>query len=102
MIVMLDNISVLAHDYENSYKELKPVLCRVVEKEVLLKIFKSWFGDTEVNFFSYETVYGQYQFKKKKKKECKAAIQKIKLPCKTKMFLLGLHLKLCRACGGAT
>ena len=36
MIVMLDNISVLVHDYENAYKELKLVQGRVDKKNVVL------------------------------------------------------------------
>ena len=33
---MLDNISVLVHDYENVYKELKPVQGRVDGKDVVM------------------------------------------------------------------
>ena len=80
MIVIFDNMLILAHDYDDAFNKLELVLNRAYERGLVLKMAKSWFGYTKANIFGYEVEYGKYQLGN----ELKAAIQKMELPRKTK------------------
>jgi hypothetical protein len=67
LIVIFDNILVLATDYDDSYEKLEKVLTRCKEKNVFLKLSKSRFGLKEVEFFGYLVNEHGYQLTEARK-----------------------------------
>ena len=53
MIVIFDNIFVLANDYNDAFQKLVKVIERCKEKNIVLKLSKSRFGVKQVEFFGY-------------------------------------------------
>jgi len=53
MIVIFDNMLILANDYNDAYTKLELVLIRCKEYNVVLKLSKSKFGYSSVEFFGY-------------------------------------------------
>ena len=52
-IAIFDNLSVLAHDYDDAFKKLKIIFNRCSERNVILKFSKSWLAFPSVSFFGY-------------------------------------------------
>ena len=67
MIVLFDNILIMANTYEEMFARLKLVIERCVERHVMLKISKCFFGVTKVNFFGYEVTPGKYTLSQERK-----------------------------------
>ena len=53
MILIFDNMLILADNVAQGYERLKLVLSRCIERNVFLKMSKSWIGFEEVKFFGY-------------------------------------------------
>ena len=53
MIVIFDNLLVMAHDHQDLYEKVELVLDRCIEKNVFLKFSKSRFGHSTAEFFGY-------------------------------------------------
>ena len=53
MVVIFDNLLILAHDGQDLYNKTKKVLQRCVDRNVFLKFSKSHFGLTSCEFFGY-------------------------------------------------
>jgi hypothetical protein len=68
MIVIFDNMLVLAHDFHDAFEKLKKVIKVCRKKNVVLKMAKSWLGFREVKFFGYEISWGQYKLGEDRKK----------------------------------
>ncbi len=75
-IVIFDNFLILADDYEDAYDKLKKVLDRCKEKNVILKMKKSWIGVRTVTFFGYEVTHGKWRLSEARK----AAIAAVPFP----------------------
>ena len=60
MIVIFDNMLILAHNYEDAFQKLVKVIERCKEKNIILKLSKSRFGVKEVEFFGYVCSGGAY------------------------------------------
>lgn len=73
MVVMFDNLLVLATDYQDLYDKTVKVLQRCDERHVLLKLEKSFIGVRTANFFGYEVSAGTYKLSQKRR-EAIAAI----------------------------
>jgi hypothetical protein len=54
IIVIFDNILILASDYADAAAKLKLVLVRCHTHRLILKMKKSWIGTNVVPFFGYE------------------------------------------------
>jgi hypothetical protein len=80
MIVIFDNILVLAHDYQDAGKKLRLVLQRCLDRNVVLKFSKSWLGFKEVEFFGYLCSHNSYDLTPKRRE----AINSWPLPKSTK------------------
>lgn len=59
-IVIFDNILVCAHDYEDAYEKMKIILTRCKDRNVFLKLSKSFMGYPSATFFGYEVSKGTY------------------------------------------
>ena len=66
MIVIFDNLLVLATDYQDLYEKLVEVIDRCHERHVILKMEKSWIGVRSASFFGYEVSGGGYRLSKKR------------------------------------
>ena len=66
MIVIVDNMLVLATDYQDLYEKLVKVIDRCHERHVILKMEKSWIGVRSASFFGYEVSGGGYRLSKKR------------------------------------
>ena len=76
MVVIFDNILILAHDYRDAFEKLKLCVARCYEYNVILKLKKSWFGVTEVTFFGYKVGQGCWELSDGRKN----AIELIQFP----------------------
>jgi hypothetical protein len=61
IIVIFDNILILAHDYNDAYEKTVLVITRCKERNVILKLSKSSFGKDVVEFFGYVCSHGTYR-----------------------------------------
>ena len=68
MIVIFDNLLLLAHNQEDACKKLKLFLERCEQHNVILKMAKSWFGFPSVKFFGYKISKGKYEMDVDRKK----------------------------------
>jgi hypothetical protein len=59
-IVIFDNLQVLATDYDDAYKKVKLILKKSAERNMILKMKKTWLGFKKVTFFGYECSKGSY------------------------------------------
>lgn len=76
MVVIFDNILILANDYADAFSKLKICINRCHEYNVILKLKKSWFGVTEVTFFGYKVGQGSWELSDGRRK----AIELIQFP----------------------
>ena len=76
MIVLYDNILVLANTFDEAYEKLELVLKKAAEYNIILKMAKTWLGYRTVKFFGYEITHGSYELGKERKE----AIQAIEFP----------------------
>jgi hypothetical protein len=51
---------VLATDLQDGYDKVKIILKRSAERNMILKLKKTWLGQRKVTFFSYECSAGSY------------------------------------------
>ena len=65
-IVIFDNMLILAHDYMDGMNKLRTFLNRCKERNVILKMAKSWIGFQEVKFFGYTCRHNNYEVSKEK------------------------------------
>ena len=66
MIVIFDNFLILAYDYEDAYIKLDRVLDRCIERNLILKLKKSFFGCLSVDFFGMLCSQGSYKVSPKR------------------------------------
>jgi hypothetical protein len=64
MIVIYNNLLVCAHDYDDAYRKLQLVIDRAYERNVVLKMAKSWLGVKKVRFFVYDVTHGKFEIMK--------------------------------------
>ena len=67
LIVIFDNILVLAHDYHDAYEKLRVVLLKCKERNIYLKLSKCKFGIKEASFFGYLVNGEGYQLSDERK-----------------------------------
>jgi hypothetical protein len=79
-IMIFDNLLILAHDSKDLYDKIEKVIQRCSERNVKLKMAKSWLGFEEVNFFGYVCKHKSYQVSPDKK----TALADIPMPDNTK------------------
>ena len=79
-IVIFDNMLILAEDAQDAYRKFEKILDKCIERNVKLKMPKSWIGFREVNFFGYVCKHKSYQVSPDKKE----ALAKIPFPTTTK------------------
>ena len=80
MIVIFDNLLVLATDFQDLYHKLLKVIDRCHERHVILKMEKSWIGVKSATFFGYEVSGGGYRLSQKRREH----IASIPMPKDTK------------------
>jgi hypothetical protein len=51
VIAIFDNLLALAHDYDDACKKVEIILDRCIERNIYLKLPKTWLGFTEAKFF---------------------------------------------------
>lgn len=73
-IAIFDNLLVLAHDYADACRKLEIILNRAAERNVVLKMAKSWIGFSHATFFGYLISKGKYELSAARK-DAIAAIQ---------------------------
>jgi hypothetical protein len=61
LIIIFDNILVLADTYEDAYSKFQRVMDRCHKQKVVLKMAKSWMGFEEAKFFGFEISQGKYR-----------------------------------------
>lgn len=66
LIVIWDNILVCAMGYADAYEKLVRVINRCRERNVYLKLSKSWFGFSKVEFFGYICEKNSYRLSEKR------------------------------------
>lgn len=96
LVVIFDNILLLAHDFSDAFDKLKLVIERCHKYNLILKLKKSWFGVTEVTFFGYKVGQGKWELSDERKK----AISLIQFPSTKKdmQSFLGASIILEIAC----
>lgn len=72
MIVIFDNMLILALDYQDAYAKLVKVITRCKERNVVLKLSKSKFGFSTVEFFGFVCTGGSYALSEQRVKEVSA------------------------------
>ena len=80
MIVIFDNLLVLATDFQDLYHKLVKVIDRCHDRHVILKMEKSWIGVKSATFFGYEVSGGGYRLSQKRREH----IASIPMPKDTK------------------
>ena len=60
-VIIFDNILLLAKDYEDAYSKLDLFLARCLERNIVLKMAKSFLGFKEVKFFGYNIRFDSYE-----------------------------------------
>jgi hypothetical protein len=61
MIVIIDNLLILAHDYHDLYDKVVLVVRRCIKDNVFLKFEKSFLGVKSVKFFGFECTKGRFK-----------------------------------------
>ena len=79
-IVIFDNMLILANDPQDAYEKLERVIDRCLERNIKLKMAKSWLGFKKVNFFGYVCKHKSYEVCPDKKE----ALANIPMPSSTK------------------
>ena len=85
LIVIFDNILLGANDYPTLFTRIQRVFNRCRERNVILKLPKSFFGFKEVNFFGYQVRDGTVSIDDRRKTEA----QKIPMPFFISPFIPG-------------
>ena len=67
-ITIFDNVLLLAHDEHDACDKLERFLGRCAERNVILKMQKTWLGFSSVKFFGYKVSYGKYEMDDERKK----------------------------------
>ena len=67
-VIIFDNILLLALDYEDAFKKLDLFLGRCLERNIVLKMAKSFLGFTEVKFFGYNIRHDSYELGEDRKR----------------------------------
>ena len=67
-IVIFDNLLLLAHTEEDACNKLERFLQRCAERNVILKMQKTWLGFASVKFFGYKVSFGKYEMDEDRKK----------------------------------
>jgi hypothetical protein len=80
MIVIFDNVLLLANDYQEAYEKLQLFLARCEEYNIILKFAKTWLGFDKASFFGYQVTQGKYELTKDRKQ----AILDVPMPSNTK------------------
>jgi hypothetical protein len=80
MIVIHYHLLVCAHDYDDAYRKLQLVIDRAHERNVVLKMAKSWLGVKKVRFLGYDVTHGKFEMGEDRKAE----IMKMEFPKGTK------------------
>ena len=80
-IVIFDNMLILAEDFQDAYRKFEIIIDKCIERNVKLKMAKSWLGFSEVNFFGYVCRHKSYQVSPDKKE----ALANIPMPTSTKL-----------------
>ena len=90
MVVIFDNLLVLATDYQDCFKKLQLVINRCDERNVKLKMSKSFIGVTKALFFGYEIEGGAYRLSQ----ERRLSIDSVPMPVNLKQMqrFLGMAL----------
>ena len=76
MIVIIDNLLILAHDYADLYNKIVLVVRRCIKHNVFLKFEKSFLGVKSVKFFGFECTKGSFKITNERKQQ----IQQIPRP----------------------
>ena len=76
MIVIIDNLLILAHDYHDLYNKVVLVVRRCIKHNVFLKFEKSFLGVKSVKFFGFECTKGSFKITEERKQQ----IQQIPRP----------------------
>ena len=79
-IVIFDNMLILATDPDDAFIKFKKVVQRCLDRNLILKMSKSWLGFREVDFFGYTCRHKSYEVAKEKKE----ALNKLEFPVTTK------------------
>ena len=79
-IVIFDNMLILAEDFQDAFRKFEIIIDKCIERNVKLKMSKSWLGFREVNFFGYVCRHKSYQVSPDKKE----ALGNIPMPSTTK------------------
>jgi hypothetical protein len=61
MIVIFDNLLLLAHDLDDAYTKLEGILDRCIKRNVVLKFPKTSLGFPTVQFFGYQFSHNDYK-----------------------------------------
>lgn len=69
MIVIHDNMLVLAIDYQDAFNKLVKVINRCIQRNLYLKLSKSRFGVTEVEFFGYVCSANTYRLSDERRRQ---------------------------------
>ena len=67
-ITIFDNVLLLAHNEKDACDKLERFLARCAERNVILKMQKTWLGFSSVKFFGYKVSYGKYEMDDDRKK----------------------------------
>jgi hypothetical protein len=67
MIVIFDNLLIMATDYDDAYDKAFKVLSRCRDRKVVLKLSKSKFGYDSVDFFGYKCRKSTYELSEERK-----------------------------------
>ena len=76
MIVIIDNLLILAHDYHDLYDKIVLVVRRCIKHNVFLKFENSFLGVKSVKFFGFECTKGSFKITDERKQQ----IQQIPRP----------------------
>ena len=66
-VCIFDNILIGGFDYQDLFTKMKQVITRCIERNVCLKMAKSWFGKRTAEFFGYVIGDGTYEISEKRK-----------------------------------
>jgi hypothetical protein len=69
MIVIIDNLLILAHDYHDLYDKIVLVVRRCIKHNVFLKFEKSFLGVKSVKFFGFECTKGSFKITDERKQQ---------------------------------
>jgi hypothetical protein len=80
MIVIFDNVLILANEYQEAYEKLEMFLKKCDEYNIILKFAKSWLGFKKASFFGYQVSAGKYELTQERKQ----TLLQVKMPTNLK------------------